>query len=142
MKNLFLAFLFIAGFLNNSSAAVVSNPDTKTFPSAVISNNETTPIEQKQLESTDAKPKKENTFVQKIKSKILEIPAIKKRFPDGGKSFYIGAFALGFLLGLLGVLIVFLVNMNSSERATKMKSAWIGCGVIAILALIGRLGAK
>jgi len=33
-----------------------------------------------------------------------------KRAGDGSLAFYIGGFALGFLLGLIGVLIAYLIN--------------------------------
>lgn len=51
---------------------------------------------------------------------------------DGSTGFHIGGFALGFLLGLIGVLIAYLINDEYKSNRTKW--AWIG--VLAIVAII------
>ena len=52
---------------------------------------------------------------------------------DGG-GFNIGGFALGFLLGLIGVLIAYLIH--SDNKAALRKWAWIGLGVEVVLSLL------
>lgn len=52
-----------------------------------------------------------------------------------GEGFHIGGFALGFLLGLIGVLIAYLIN--DDLKSTRVKWAWIGLAAwIVILLLI------
>jgi hypothetical protein len=51
-----------------------------------------------------------------------------------GEGFHIGGFALGFLLGLLGVLIAYLIN--DDIKSNRVKWAWIGCGVLVVLLLL------
>ena len=51
---------------------------------------------------------------------------------DGG--FHIGGFALGFLLGLIGVLIAYLIN--DDKKATRVKWAWLGLAAWLVILLI------
>ncbi len=51
---------------------------------------------------------------------------------DGG--FHLGGFALGVLLGLIGVLIAYLIN--TGDTAGRRKWAWIGFGVLVVVALL------
>ncbi|MEI7735906.1 MAG: hypothetical protein WCI49_10590 [Ferruginibacter sp.] len=44
---------------------------------------------------------------------------------DGTEGFHIGGFALGFLVGLIGVLIAYLIN--DDKKRNRVKWAWIGC---------------
>src|SRR3984885_9128074 len=53
---------------------------------------------------------------------------------DGTTGFHLGGFALGFLLGLIGVLIAYLIN--DEKHSNRVKWAWIGLGVIVVLVLI------
>ncbi|MBL7758077.1 MAG: hypothetical protein JNL59_11815 [Chitinophagaceae bacterium] len=60
-----------------------------------------------------------------------------KKMESGETGFHIGGFALGILLGLIGVLIAYLIN--DDKKRNRVKWAWIGWGVwvlILILALI------
>jgi hypothetical protein len=51
-----------------------------------------------------------------------------------GSGFNLGGFALGFLLGLIGVLIAYLIN--DDKKAARTKWAWIGLAVWVVLLLI------
>jgi hypothetical protein len=53
---------------------------------------------------------------------------------DPSTGFHLGGFALGFLLGLIGVLIAYL--LNDDYKKNRVKWAWIGFGVGLILYLI------
>ena len=50
---------------------------------------------------------------------------------DGSDGFHVGGFALGFLVGLIGVLIAYLINDDKKRNRTKW--AWIGFGAAILL---------
>ena len=56
---------------------------------------------------------------------------------DGTTGFHIGGFALGFLLGLIGVLIAYL--LNDDKKSNRVKWAWIGFGVVFVIYLLALL---
>jgi len=51
-----------------------------------------------------------------------------------GKGFQAGGFFLGFLLGLIGALIAYLINDDQKKNRTKW--AWIGFGVVFVIIII------
>ncbi len=53
---------------------------------------------------------------------------------DGTTGFHIGGFALGFLLGLIGVLIAYLIN--DDKKSNRVKWSWIGLGVAIVLYIL------
>lgn len=53
---------------------------------------------------------------------------------DGESGFHVGGFALGFLLGLIGVLIAYLINDDKKSNRTKW--AWIGFAAALVLYLL------
>ena len=56
---------------------------------------------------------------------------------DGTTGFHIGGFALGFLLGLIGVLIAYLIK--DDKKSNRVKWAWLGLAawiVIVIIAVV------
>jgi hypothetical protein len=53
--------------------------------------------------------------------------------PDGS-GFHLGGFALGFLLGLIGVLIAYLIN--DDKKSTRVKWAWIGFAAWVVILII------
>jgi hypothetical protein len=53
---------------------------------------------------------------------------------DGTDGFNIGGFALGFLLGLIGVLIAYVIS--DDKKAARTKWAWIGFGAAVLLYLL------
>lgn len=52
----------------------------------------------------------------------------------GETGFHVGGFALGFLLGLIGVLIAYIIN--DDYKSNRVKWAWIGWGVFVVIYLI------
>ena len=56
---------------------------------------------------------------------------------EGGGGFHIGGFALGFLLGLIGVLIAYLIN--DDKKKERVKWSWIGCLVLVVILLLASL---
>ena len=60
---------------------------------------------------------------------------LKKMFySDGETGFHLGGFALGFLLGLIGVLIAYI--LNDEKKQNRRKWAWIGLGVAVVISII------
>lgn len=53
---------------------------------------------------------------------------------SGETGFHLGGFALGFLLGLIGVLIAYLIK--DDYKRNRVKWAWIGFGIYAVLVII------
>jgi hypothetical protein len=53
---------------------------------------------------------------------------------DGETGFHVGGFALGLLLGLIGVLIAYLIN--DDKKRNRRKWAWIGWGVWVVFVLL------
>lgn len=50
---------------------------------------------------------------------------------DHSTGFHLGGFALGFLVGLIGVLIAYLIN--DDNKRNRVKWAWIGFGISVVL---------
>ena len=53
---------------------------------------------------------------------------------ENGSGFNLGGFALGFLLGLIGVLIAYLIK--GDDQAARRKWAWIGFAIWVVIWLI------
>jgi hypothetical protein len=70
----------------------------------------------------------DGTFSKKKIEKFI------KRAGDGTSGFHIGGFALGLLLGLIGVLIAYLIK--DDKKSNRVKWAWIGWGVWLVILLI------
>lgn len=83
---------------------------------------------QKQLRKTI---NRDGTFNQKKAEKFLS------RYADGSSGFHAGGFFLGFLLGLIGVLIAYLIK--DDKKKNRVKWAWLGLLIsipISILLLV------
>ncbi len=53
---------------------------------------------------------------------------------DHSTGFHLGGFALGFFVGLIGVLIAYLIN--DDYKSNRVKWAWIGFGISVVVSLI------
>lgn len=53
---------------------------------------------------------------------------------DHSTGFHLGGFALGFLVGLIGVLIAYLIN--DDYKRNRVKWAWIGFGLYVVLSIV------
>lgn len=60
-----------------------------------------------------------------------KLAMLASRDMDGETGFHIGGFALGFLLGLIGVLIAYLIN--DEKKHNRVKWAWIGLACIVVI---------
>lgn len=78
---------------------------------------------------------------KKLRKNINEDGTLKKRFEKGLKrmmagetGFHIGGFALGFFVGLIGVLIAYLINDDFKKN--RVKWAWIGFGAFLLIYIV------
>lgn len=60
---------------------------------------------------------------------------LKKGGADGSSGFHLGGFALGFLLGLIGILIAY-VAFSDDNKQNRVKWSWIGLAASVVLSLI------
>lgn len=69
---------------------------------------------------------------------------MEKAMSDGDHStgFHIGGFALGFLLGLIGVLFAYIIKTDEEVDKNRKKWAWIGFGLYAVLVVVLLLSIK
>lgn len=58
---------------------------------------------------------------------------LKKAFADGESGFHLGGFALGFLVGLIGVVIAYIIN--DDYKRNRVKWAWIGFGAAVAISV-------
>ncbi|HEY5368214.1 MAG TPA: hypothetical protein VIJ75_04415 [Hanamia sp.] len=54
---------------------------------------------------------------------------------DHSRGFHLGGFALGFFVGLIGVLIAYMIRGDEEVDRNRRKWAWIGFGVYVVLLL-------
>jgi hypothetical protein len=81
-------------------------------------------LAQKQLRSSiDADGTINNRKLNKVAAKA-----------DDGSGFHLGGFALGFLLGLIGVLVAYLIK--DDKKSARVKWAWIGLAAWVVIWLI------
>ena len=88
-------------------------------------------------------------FTDKVGFKMAQNQLAKTISPDGtinskrlnkmaakadGEGFHLGGFALGFLLGLIGVLIAYLIGGDNGRNRAKW--AWIGLAAAVVLYLL------
>lgn len=61
---------------------------------------------------------------------------------DHSTGFHLGGFALGFLLGIIGVLFTYVIKTDEDVDRNRKKWAWIGFGVYFVLLLALLLSVK
>lgn len=52
---------------------------------------------------------------------------------DHSSGFHVGGFALGFLLGLIGVLLAYVIGGDEDVKKNRAKWAWIGFGLFVVI---------
>ncbi|MFN8253480.1 MAG: hypothetical protein U0V75_16540 [Ferruginibacter sp.] len=60
---------------------------------------------------------------------------LRKGGADGSSGFHLGGFALGFLLGLIGVLIAY-VAFSDDNKQNRVKWSWIGLAAAIVFSLV------
>ena len=60
---------------------------------------------------------------------------LNKLLAEGETGFHLGGFALGFFLGLIGVLLAYVV-FNDDKKKNRIKWSWIGFGVGVLLYIL------
>lgn len=149
---LFVAFVVVTGSFASFNLIEPQKKATEVFvpigkSGLQISLMDLSQIKVKEFESLSGKKMK---FVDKIGFKIAQRDLRKSINNDGtfnskklnrvankmavGEGFNIGGFALGLLLGLIGVLIAYLIS--DDNKAARTKWAWIGFGVWLVILLI------
>lgn len=68
------------------------------------------------------------------KDGIVTNKKLRKMFTGGETGFHFGGFALGFFLGLIGVLVAYLLKDDFSDN--RRKWAWIGLGAAVVLSIV------
>ncbi len=58
---------------------------------------------------------------------------------DHSVGFHLGGFALGFLLGLIGVLLAYVIGGEEDVKKNRAKWAWIGFGLFVVIYLVAFL---
>jgi len=156
MKKLFVFFVLIATFL----AAFSTSVSTKDLPlkaseiyfpigksGEMISLQDLSTIKLKDFETLTGKKMK---LMDKIGFALTQKKLRNSINPDGrfnkkkteryfnkmaeGDGFHAGGFFLGFLLGLIGVLIAYLIK--DDKKRNRVKWAWIGLGIWVVIVII------
>ncbi|HEV2832353.1 MAG TPA: hypothetical protein VGW31_10280 [Hanamia sp.] len=61
---------------------------------------------------------------------------------DHSTGFHIGGFALGFLLGIIGVLLAYVIGGDEDVKKNRAKWAWIGFGLYVVIVVAILLSIK
>jgi hypothetical protein len=160
MKKLVLLFFVFAFSLSSFSAPLLITPAKKPTISArdvlipigtsdkKISLYDLSTISTKDFQTITGKKMKlveKVSFMiaqKKLRNSINEDGTfnqkrIQKFFFDCESGFHLGGFALGFLLGIIGVLIAYLIKDEC--KPNRVKWAWIAFAIQAVIGLISLL---
>lgn len=64
---------------------------------------------------------------------VVTSKKLQKLFRAGEEGFHFGGFALGFFVGIIGVLIAYLIN--DDYKRNRVKWAWLGFGIYVVIAV-------
>ncbi len=159
MKKIFTFFAIMAIAMVSFSAPLSTKPVKPVLPNAAdlmipigstgekISLLDLSLMSVKDVEQFTGKKMK---FADKVGFKIAQHQLRNSINPDGtlndkkitkaakksadGSGFHIGGFALGFLLGLIGVLIAYLINDDKKKQ--RVKWAWLGLAAWLVIFLV------
>lgn len=156
MKKFFTLLALCAFTVNSFAATIIENPPLKANQLFVpiagtdkkISLLDLSTISVKEFEAATGRNMKLGQEIQfKLAQRELrksinadgtvnnkKITKLYGKMADGTSDFNIGGFALGLLLGLIGVLIAYIISDDKKRARTKW--AWIGLGVAVLIYLI------
>lgn len=160
MKNVFALLLAVSCIVQSFAASVVTPPKNASAVLFPIGNNgqtisllELSQIDVKTFESLSGRYL---SFMDRVGFKMAQRDLRKSIREDGtinskklnkylsnvdhSTGFHIGGFALGFFVGLIGVLIAYLIN--DENKRNRAKWAWIGFGtyLVLVIALVASMG--
>jgi hypothetical protein len=125
--------LFVVAFAFSSNAGIIYVPANSTDNAKVGKLNAVEMLSRLDAQSFLALTPAQRQVKKQLKKGIeVDMMEMAKRANSG--SFNWGAAALGFFLGLIGILIVYLAFKNDKEVARK--SGWIGFAVGVAVALL------
>lgn len=155
MKKIFGLFLALTILTNSFASFNLEVPPKKAteifFPVGAhgekISLMELSQISWKEFETYSGRKMK---LIDKLNFKLAQRELKKSINPDGtlnnkkiekvydkmqaSDGFHLGGFALGFLLGIIGVLIAYIIN--DDKKRNRVKWSWIGLGAAVVLYLL------
>ena len=159
MKKLFTILSFLAFFSHSYGSSVKKSPEPNATEIMIsvgnsgksISLKDLSTIKISEFEKLNGKKMK---WLDKIGFKIgqhklassinadgtINNKTLAKQFKydiDGETGFHLGGFALGFFLGLIGVLIAYLIK--DEKKSNRVLWAWIGFGLLVLIILIAHL---
>jgi hypothetical protein len=154
MKKVFALFLALTLFLQSFASSAVTPPKNANeifIPIGTTGNRiSLMALSQIDLKTLETLTGRRIGFVNKISFKLAQRNLRKSIHPDGtvnakklkrfisdgdhSTGFHGGGFALGFFVGLIGVLIAYLIK--DDIKPNRVKWAWIGFGIRTVLSVI------
>jgi hypothetical protein len=152
MKKMFALLVAVGLFFQSFAAVTVTEPKKKASEIFIpvgatghkISLLDLSTVSLKEMEQLSGKKMK---FAEKVSFKIGQHKLRQSISKDGtinnkrvakafneGSGFNLGGFALGFFLGLIGVLIAYVIK--DEKQSGRRKWAWIGWGTFLVLYLV------
>jgi hypothetical protein len=114
--------------ISYAQLATISMSDFQTLTGRKMSF-----IERMNFRMAQSKIRKSIAADGSIKNKRVLKFFSKSRGRSGEKGFHAGGFALGFFLGLIGVVIAYVID--DDYKRNRIKWAWIGWGIFVVLYL-------